>query len=117
MEDWSEFGFRKDYKQEERVVKQEKIEYCGKGFYVSTIDLGLDHSFGGTTPLYFETMIFATENGQVNYPDLYCDRYETRDEAAIGHAAVITTFKNKAFMFKNGQLTVVGDGEGGVYAD
>lgn len=46
---------------------------------VSTVFLGLDHSFGGGEPLLFETMIFGGEHDQ------YQDRYSTWDEAAEGH--------------------------------
>ena len=40
---------------EDRVVKQEIVG----GVRVSTVFLGLDHSFGGGDPLWFETMIFG----------------------------------------------------------
>ena len=46
---------------------------------VSTVFLGLDHSFGDGEPLLFETMIFGSENDQ------YQDRYSTWDEAVEGH--------------------------------
>src|SRR5258708_26973452 len=38
-----------------RRVAEDTID----GYYVSTVFLGLDHSFSGTLPLVFETMIFA----------------------------------------------------------
>lgn len=46
---------------------------------VSTVFLGLDHSFGYGEPLLFETMIFGGEHDQ------YQDRYSTWDEAVEGH--------------------------------
>lgn len=46
---------------------------------VSTVFLGLDHSFGDGEPLLFETMIFGGEHDQ------YQDRYSTWDEAVEGH--------------------------------
>lgn len=46
---------------------------------VSTVFLGLDHSFGAGAPLLFETMIFGGQH------DDYCDRYATRAEAVEGH--------------------------------
>ena len=46
---------------------------------VSTIFLGLDHSFGGPRPLLFETMVFG---GPL---DQECKRYSTWDEAVKGH--------------------------------
>ena len=47
---------------------------------VSTVFLGLDHSFGGPTPILWETMIFGGPH------DGYQARYATHDEAMIGHA-------------------------------
>lgn len=46
---------------------------------VSTVFLGLDHSFGGPTPILFETMIFGGEH------DGYQQRCSTWDEAAEMH--------------------------------
>ena len=50
---------------------------------VSTVFLGLDHSFGGGPPLLFETMIFGGEHDQ------YQDRYETWAQAEIGHEKAV----------------------------
>ena len=57
---------------------------CGK-YVVSTIFLGLDHSFGEGPPLIFETMVFPL--GQWNEQDM--DRYSTLKEAKAGHAAMV----------------------------
>jgi hypothetical protein len=46
---------------------------------VSTVFLGLDHSFGGGPPLVFETMIFGGEH------DEFMDRCFTWDEAVAMH--------------------------------
>lgn len=46
---------------------------------VSTVFLGVDHSFGGGTPLLYETMIFG---GPL---DETCCRYATREAALAGH--------------------------------
>ena len=48
---------------------------------VSTVFLGMDHSFGGGPPLLFETMIFGGKS------DGYMDRYGTWQEAEAGHEA------------------------------
>lgn len=50
---------------------------------VSTVFLGLDHSFGSGPPLLFETMIFGGEHDQ------YTDRYETWGQAAAGHGKAV----------------------------
>lgn len=46
---------------------------------VSTVFLGLDHSFGGPVPVLWETMIFGGEHDQ------YCDRYTSHTDALEGH--------------------------------
>lgn len=53
-----------------------------KGFYVSTVFLGLDHSFGEGRPLWFETMVFKDGD----FSDLWCKRAETSQEALSYHA-------------------------------
>lgn len=51
---------------------------------VSTVFLGLDHSFGDDgPPILFETMIFGGEH------DEYQDRYATWDEAVDGHKKAV----------------------------
>lgn len=50
---------------------------------VSTVFLGLDHSFGEGAPVLFETMIFGGEHDQ------YQDRYCSYDEAEKGHQEAI----------------------------
>ena len=50
---------------------------------VSTVFLGLDHSFGNGPPLLFETMIFGGTH------DDYQERYTTWEDALAGHQAAI----------------------------
>ena len=50
---------------------------------VSTIFLGLDHSFGEGPPLLFETMVFG---GMLSDA---MDRYSTWDDAVDGHNAMV----------------------------
>lgn len=55
---------------------------------VSTVFLGLDHSFGGKVPLVFETMVFEGPlDGQM-------DRYSTWDQAETGHRKMVEKVKN-----------------------
>jgi hypothetical protein len=62
----------------ERFVAQENVTWCIR---VSTVWLGLDHSFTGEgPPLIYETMIF----GGPHDGDMW--RYATREEAEAGHA-------------------------------
>jgi hypothetical protein len=56
------------------------------GIRVSTVFLGLDHSFGQGPPVLFETMVFA----EAGHPwDGYQDRYHTVEEAGRGHAEAV----------------------------
>lgn len=55
----------------------------GKLGDVSTVWLGLDHSFGYGPPLIFETMVFGGPEDQ------YQERYSTVEEARIGHEATV----------------------------
>ena len=50
---------------------------------VSTVWLGLDHSWGGKRPLIFETMIFGGPY------DGEQDQYSTLEEAVTGHKAMV----------------------------
>jgi hypothetical protein len=54
-------------------------DIVSKGVEVSTVFLGLDHSFGDGPPLLWETMIFGGPNDQ------YQERYATLQEATEGH--------------------------------
>jgi hypothetical protein len=63
----------------ERILQQDHIG----DVKVSTVFLGLDHSFGEGPPLLWETMIF----GGVH--DSYTDRYSTAAEALEGHRVAL----------------------------
>jgi len=66
-----------------RVVKRTQVS---EGIEVSTVFLGLNHSFGEGKPLIFETMIFG------GVRDGYMVRYSTWDEASVGHDAIVKEF-------------------------
>jgi hypothetical protein len=53
------------------------------GARVSTVFLGLDHSFGQGDPLLFETMIFGGPHDQ------YQDRCSTWEQAEVMHAKAV----------------------------
>lgn len=80
-------GFREDFDWFDRWQLKTEI----KGYLVSTVDLGIDHSFGMGEPLYYETMIF---NDDDKFED-YQVRYSTKKEAKKGHKAAIKYIKNK----------------------
>jgi len=56
------------------------------GCRVSTVWLGIDHSFGTGPPLIFESMVFGPDNNV----DLDCIRYSTREQAEAGHSELVT---------------------------
>ena len=58
-----------------RIVQQSEFD----GIRISTVFLGLDHSFGDGEPLLFETMIFGGKHDQ------YQERYSTWKDAIEGH--------------------------------
>lgn len=81
----SKYGFREDFNYETRLDLKTEVN----GYLVSTVDLGIDHSFGNGKPLYYETMIFK----KGSWSDLYCKRYSTEKEARKGHKEAIKYVK------------------------
>lgn len=67
----------------QRIVRQNHI---GK-VLVSTVFLGLDHSFRGKIPVLWETMIFDGKH------DGYQKRYKSKEEALAGHEAAVRMVK------------------------
>jgi hypothetical protein len=68
---------------------------------VSTVFLGMDHSFSGGTPVLFETMIFGGEHDQ------YQERYCTWDEAEKGHQ-IACELVNKIAIDRDNKLNDLG---------
>lgn len=56
---------------------------------ISTVFLGIDYSFGSGPPILFETMIFEAKPPLIEDSE-YMWRYATWDEAAEGHARILT---------------------------
>ncbi len=55
---------------------------------VSTVFLGIDHSFNSEIPILFETMIFGGKHNE------YQERYTTWEQAEKGHERAVTLCKN-----------------------
>lgn len=72
-----------DFKNPNRIVGKDTVN----DQLVSTVFLGLDHSYNGPRPILFETMIF---NGP---HDGFMRRYSTYDEALAGHNKVVEVLK------------------------
>lgn len=73
----------------DRHVGESVLRIRGRWYRVSTIWLGLDHSFFGGPPLIFETMIFAGHG----LTDLATWRYSTAEEAMRGHMRAVRFLK------------------------
>lgn len=68
-----------------KLVKQNHIQ----GVYISTVFLGLDHSFSEEgPPVLFETMIFGGEHDQ------FQTRYTTYKDALEGHEKAMDMVRN-----------------------
>jgi len=76
----------------ERVIKQERL----KGFYISTIFLGINHNYGEGKPLLFETMVFSENKKTVDdVMDGRTMRYTNYIEAEQGHQEIVNQIKEK----------------------
>ena len=75
---WTELFKDKEY----RVVSQ---QYLDPNLLVSTVWLGLNHSFTGEVPEIFETMVFGNKDQNGFRVDLDMERYATEAEAIAGH--------------------------------
>lgn len=78
MEEWAKAFDDLDYKRLARTVLPD-------GKVVSTIWLGLNHRWGDGPPLIFESMVFASDEGE----SLDMTRYSTEEEAKAGHEAMV----------------------------
>lgn len=78
------------FEAENRIVASEYVEADIK---VSTVFLGLDHSFdasdASTVPILFETMIFGGQH------DEYQQRYATWEQAEAGHKFAVQIAKGE----------------------
>jgi hypothetical protein len=71
------------FESDDRIIARTELP---GGCQVSTVWLGLDHSFGTGPPLIFESMVFGPDSSA----DLDMMRYTTREEAEAGHSVLVT---------------------------
>ncbi len=96
----------RNFEKGNRVVRQ---THLWNGYYVSTIFLGMDHSFGVGPPVIFETMIFF-QPGDWNilayikkllrrsvdkFEDLDMQRYSSEEGAAVGHELMVRKWRRR----------------------
>lgn len=77
-----EYGSLRQLGKKYVVLRQEDVG----PYWVSTVWLGLDHSFSGEMPQIFETMVF---NNETDKSDLACERYATEEQALAGHKRIV----------------------------
>ena len=70
-----------------RIVAQDDIR---ENTFVSTVFLGIDHSFNGGEPVLFETMVRI--NGE--WSDALIQRYTTIADARAGHERIVALLMN-----------------------
>lgn len=83
--EWLELFKDLDY----RVIEKTKLN---NGKFISTVWLGLDHSFSSNEKLIFETMVFPEKD---NFEELDMKRYSTEKEAKAGHKKMVNKYKVK----------------------
>lgn len=77
----------------ERHLAVDIIKLQKGSLRVSTVFLGIDHSFGGQEPVLWETMVFASTSATrlpagLDDIDEDCERYSSRAAALEGHRAI-----------------------------
>lgn len=88
-------------KHEKWKIRQEYVVVKGHKFFVSTVWLGIDHSFRGGPPLLFETMVFEERDisSEPSFDvEVDCVRYHSYQDAIDGHQKMITKVKNKEYI-------------------
>jgi len=73
------------FEKADRVVAKTKIGDAN----ISTVFLGLDHSFVAGKPLLFETMVFGGPH------DEEMERYSTWEEAETGHKQMVNLIESE----------------------
>lgn len=86
-------GMRIDFDPNNRRVASTDVIFNGKEYWVSTVDLGIDYSFGDEYPVYWETMIFDKPEAGATPRSLYCDRYASKEEAESMHNRIVKSFE------------------------
>ncbi len=96
MREWANDFDRNDKK---RVAATHVADY-----WISTVWLGMDHSFGEGPPLIFETMVFnqseVSKRDKEDWLDKWCDRYATEERALAGHAQVVAMVEERVQLLR-----------------
>ncbi len=66
-----------------RWQRKDFIDKDGGRFFISTVLLPGDLAWESTP---YETMVFPVDpDGTIVFMELFCDRYESREDAEVGH--------------------------------
>ncbi len=76
----------------QNIVQQDTINVNDIEYFISTVFLYFDHSFGNTDePILWETMVFSEDPEWEHFQE----RYSSYDEALKRHKEILNTIKNK----------------------
>ncbi len=91
-----ELGCREDFDFMNRFQLKTMVKYQEKKYLVSTVDLGINHSFRKEgEPIYYETMVFPIDKDTKQWGEsLMQARYSTEKQAKQGHKYIVRMVKN-----------------------
>ena len=91
-----ELGCREDFDFMNRFQLKTMVKYQGRKYLVSTVDLGINHSFiKEEEPIYYETMVFPIDKDTKQWGEsLMQARYSTEKQAKQGHKYIVRMIKN-----------------------
>lgn len=90
-------GYREGFDWDNRIIRQDYFQLDDRRYFMSTVDLGLDHSFGfSDKPIYWETMIFDHTYGE-DFDDVYCERYSSLEDAIANHERILALVNDGKF--------------------
>lgn len=83
---WAEWYERSAFLTFESGGRRVALAELDNGKNVSTVFLGLDHSWNSPQPVLFETMVYNRHTGNFSQ---YQERYCTVEESRVGHAEAV----------------------------
>jgi len=100
--EWAEWFGSEAGSAESKTGRQVKYEEVHKGVHVSTVFLGLDHSFQrGVAPVLWETMVFVDESSPLDGADFDNDQCRcsgSREQAMAMHQRMVRNLKPKILL-------------------
>lgn len=78
-----------------KIIKQEDVIVGDKKYWVSTVFLGLNYTWGDGEPTLFETMVFDRTEDPKSWGDVDMERYSTKEDALKGHEKMVNSLKER----------------------